>query len=397
MATPQFVRFPNANAARSFSPVDSEPPLRWQRALHLAPKVGLGVARRAIFFALFGWLPIAIWAVMRGRFVEAAVGEPLLQHYGVHVRCLMAVPLLIAGEATLHNAALHYFPQFLTSGLVDDVTAPRLDAALRTVWRWRDSSVPWMFVFGAVLAWTVVDRGGIQSDALSWALDTQGAIAFGGLWFIYVVRPMVIGLLLGWIWRIVLIVMLLVRISRLQLLLVPSHPDRVGGLGFLERLPEAFAPVTFALSAMLASRWAHEILYHGRTLDALKLPAAMFVVVWSLLLLAPLVVLMPRLRAAKRAALPFYAAMVAEQGRLVRQRWIDGTTNTDSPLLEPTGVGPIADAAAMFSAVRSMRSIPIGKASLVAIALPISVPLLALVALQIPIRSLFVGLVKALV
>ena len=106
---------------------------------------------------------------------------------------------------------------------------------------------------------------------------------------------------------------------------------------------------------------------------------------------------MPQLRAAKRAALPFYAAMVAEQGRLVRQRWIAGTTNTDSPLLEPTGIGPIADAAAMFNAVRSMRSIPIGKASLAAIALPISVPMLALVALQIPMRSLFVGLVKALV
>src|SRR6185295_9374780 len=114
-----------------------------------------------------------------------------------------------------------------------------------------------------------------------------------------------IGLLLAWLWRIVLIVMLFVRISRLQLLRVPSHPDRVGGLGFLERLPEAFAPVTFALSAMLASHWAHEILYHGRTVDALKLPAA------------------------------------------------------------------------MFSAVRSMRSIPIGKAWLAAIALPMSVPMLA--------------------
>jgi hypothetical protein len=227
------------------------------------------------------------------------------------------------GYAAQSGAALRYFPQFITSGLVDDATCPQLDAALRTVWRWRDSSVPWLFVFGAVLAWTIVDRGGIQTDALSWALDQQGAIAFGGFWFLYVVRPMVIGLLLGWLWRIVLIVVLFVRISRLQLLLVPSHPDGVGGLGFLERLPEAFAPVTFALSAMLASRWAHEILHHGRTLDALKLPVAMFVVVWSLLLLAPLVILMPRLRAAKRAALPFYAAMVAEQGR-----WCGGARST---------------------------------------------------------------------
>jgi hypothetical protein len=305
--------------------------------------------------------------------------------------------MLILGEATLDRAAQHYFPQFIRGGLVDDATRPRFDAVLRAVRRLRDSSLPWVFIIGAAIAWSIVDRGGIQSDAMSWALDENGSLGFGGAWFIYVVRPIFVGLLLSWLWRIALVVMLFARIGRLQLLLVPSHPDRAAGLGFLEKLPEAFAPVGLALSAMLASRWAHEIVYHDGTLDALKLPAAMFGVVWSLLLLAPLVVFMPPLLRAKRAALPLYAAMVAEQGRLVRRRWIDGTTTTDTPLLEPTGVGPIADAAAMFNAVRSMRTLPIGKGTLATIAVPISVPLLVLVALQVPIGKLLFGLVKALI
>jgi hypothetical protein len=85
MATPQFVPFPDAaEATGPFSPVDAEPPLRWQRAVHLAPARGLGVLRRVIFFALLTWLPIAIWALVRGRFLDAVVGEPLLKHYGVH-------------------------------------------------------------------------------------------------------------------------------------------------------------------------------------------------------------------------------------------------------------------------------------------------------------------------
>jgi hypothetical protein len=397
MATPQFVPFPNPDEPRSFSPVDNEPPLRWQRKLHLAPSVGLGVVRRALFFAVLGWLPIALWAVSRGRFVQAPVGEPLLQHYGVHVRCLVAIPMLILGEATLDNAAQRYFPQFVSSGLVDDAMRPRFEAVLRAVRRWRDSSLPWVFIIGVAIAWSIVDRSAIRTDAMSWALDETGSIGFGGAWFVYVVRPIFLGLLLAWLWRIALLVMVFVRIGQLRLLLVPSHPDRAAGLGFLERLPEAFTPVGLALSAMLASRWAHEVVYHGGTLDEFKLPAAMFLVLWSLLLLAPLVVWLPPLLAAKRAALPLYAALVAEQGRLVRRRWIDGTLKTDAPLLEPAGVGPIADATAMFDAVRSMRSIPIGKASLAAIALPIAVPMLAVAALQIPIRNLLFGLVKALV
>jgi hypothetical protein len=105
---------------------------------------------------------------------------------------------------------------------------------------------------------------------------------------------------------------------------------------------------------------------------------------------------MPLLHAARRAALPSYSAMVAEQCRLVRRRWIDGTTKIDSPLLEPAGVGPIADAATMYGQVRSMRILLIGKTSLVAILLPLVVPILLVAAVRVPIGKMLLGLVKAL-
>jgi hypothetical protein len=394
------VTFPNIEATKSslpFSPVDDEPPLRWQRAVHLAPRDGLGVARRAIFFALLGWLPIALWALIRGRFIAASPGEPLLQHYGVHVRCLVAIPLLIIGEATLHKAALRYFPQFIRSGLIDDATRLRFETVLRSFRRWREMSRPWMLMIGAAVAWALFDSAANHGDAMSWALDAQGKLGFGGLWFVFVVRPIFVALLLGWLWRIALLVLFFARIGTLNLSFVPSHPDRLGGLGFLERLPNAFAPVSLAVSATIASRWAHEVVYHQQSVMALKLPAAAFVVVWSLLLLAPFVPLMPVLRAAKRAALPDYAAMVAEQGRLVRRRWIDGTTKAEGPLLEPEGIGVIADSATMYSAVRAMRILPIGKASLGAIVLPIVVPMIVVAALQIPIKTLLLGLLKTLI
>jgi hypothetical protein len=397
MVAPRVNPLPDAGAVPSFSPVDNEPPLRWQRVLRLAPAGSLGVGRRTVFYALLAWLPIAIWALTRGRFVEAAIGEPLLQHYGIHVRCLIVIPLLILGEASLHKAALRYIPQFIASGLVDEVTRPRLEAALRAMGRWRDASLPWVFVLGAALAWTLVDRPDPHADAMSWALEEGGGLAFGGVWYAYVVRPMVLALLLGWVWRILLLVLLFARIGRIGLSLVPSHPDRAGGLGFLEKMPGAFAPVTFALSAMLASRWAHEIVHHGQTLAALKLSAATFVGLWTLVLLLPLFALIPVLTATKRAALPSYAALVARQGREVHRAWIDGRREAEAPLLEPAGVGTIADAATMYEAVRSMRSLPIGKASIAGILVPIIVPMFVVAALQIPVKELLLKLLKALI
>jgi hypothetical protein len=88
--------------------------------------------------------------------------------------------------------------------------------------------------------------------------------------------------------------------------------------------------------------------------------------------------------------------MVAEQCRLVRRRWIDGTAKLDSPLLEPAGVGPIADAATMYGQVRAMRILLIGRTSLVAILLPLVVPILMVAAVRVPIGKMLLGLAKAL-
>src|SRR5262245_22549102 len=77
----------------ALSLVRGDPLLRLQRRIGLVPAHGLGVARRALALALLAWLPLAAWALLAGRWSGA--GEPLLQHFGVHVRCLIAIPLLV--------------------------------------------------------------------------------------------------------------------------------------------------------------------------------------------------------------------------------------------------------------------------------------------------------------
>ncbi|MBN8511177.1 MAG: hypothetical protein J0L57_21525, partial [Burkholderiales bacterium] len=94
-------------AGARFSPVANEAPLRWLRRLRLAPRQGLGAGRRALGLALLTWLPIAAWALATGRADGPGdPGESLLRHYGVHVRCLLVIPLLILAEPMLNRTAL---------------------------------------------------------------------------------------------------------------------------------------------------------------------------------------------------------------------------------------------------------------------------------------------------
>jgi hypothetical protein len=254
-----------------------------------------------------------------------------------------------------------------------------------------------VLLLGAAIAWSLADDPQAHGDAMAWALDGNGALGFGGAWFAYVVRPIFLALLLAWAWRIVLLTLWLGRVARIDLELVPTHPDRAGGLGVIEKLPGAFALVTMALSATLASRWAHEILHHGASIAAYRHAVIVFVVVWSLLLLLPLLAFAPALSRTRKQALQAYSALVGRQGALVHRRWIEGREVADEPILEAPEIGPVADAAAMYEAVAKMRRVPIGKVSLIGILLPLALPLLVVAALQVPLKDLLLKLAKALV
>src|SRR5262249_42103922 len=70
------------------------------------------------------WVPLAVWALLSGRAFGRAVGESLLQHFGIHVRFLIAVPLLVAAEPFAEALGRRTVSYFLTSGLVSERVQP---------------------------------------------------------------------------------------------------------------------------------------------------------------------------------------------------------------------------------------------------------------------------------
>jgi hypothetical protein len=379
----------------ALSLVRGDPGFRLQRRLGLVPAEGLGVARRAVVLAGITWLPIAIWAVVTGH-AWSGPGEPLLQHYGITVRCLLAIPLLVVAEASAHATTLRLLPHFLDSGLVPAPEQDRFAAIVRGIARLRDATRPWLALVVLVLAWTLAAR--TDGHELAWAEQGgQHGIGFGGLWFAYVARPIYLLLVGVWLWRLALLALLLARIARLPLAIVPTHPDGAGGLGFLAGLPRAFAPVAFAGSAVAAARWGHLVAHHGVDALSLRLPMVGIVVLMLVLFLAPLLVFAPRLAAARRTALLEYGALVGRHGRLVQRRWIAGEPVGEPELLSAPELGPVADTLALYGAVRSMRPVPVDRGAILAIALPAALPLLAVLAIQVPLRELLSKVLSALV
>jgi hypothetical protein len=386
----------HAPSADDFSPIDNEPPLRWARRLRLAGPDSLGAGTRALILALLGWLPIAAWALATGRVLHGAEGESLVQHYAVHVRGLIVIPLLVLAEPMMDRTVKAFARRLADIAAASGAARAGLQRAARDVTRLRDATLPWVLLIGAAVAWSLADTPGRHDDAVAWAVEADGSLGFGGWWYGSVLRPIVIALLLAWLWRIVLLTAWCWRVGRLDLALAPAHPDRTGGIGFVGKLPGAFALVSIAVSSMLASRWAHEVLHHGIDLMSHRTAAILFALLWTLLLLLPQLALTPLLLRVRAQSLAAYSALVHRQGRLAHERWIEGRARVDDPVLDAPELGPLADTAAIYDAVKKMRPVPVGMGSIAKIVLPLAIPMLVVAALQVPLKDLLLKLAKLL-
>jgi hypothetical protein len=380
--------------------VTGDLPYRLQRWVGLIPPRGLGVVRRAVLLALFTWLPMAIWALIARRALPGNVGEPLLEHLGVHVRCLVAIPLFVLTEATSHGVATQFVRRLLAGGFVTESDMPRFQALIDKTVRLRNTSLTWVIVVGLVIGWLTVGPAAQQIHEVVWAMGAQSGeatLGFGGWWFLYVVRPIFLVFILGFLLRLGLWFIFLARLSRLDLALVPTHPDGAMGLGYLARTPSAYTPFLVGISSVVCAVQAHQILYHGADPRSFAAPLAAFVVVMFGLMVAPLLAMAGPLNRAKRQALATYGALVARHGRGVYERWILGRQPDDPALLEAPEIGPVADTIQLYAAVKSTRPIPMNRTTVMLILLPLLLPMLALAAIKVPLKELLLVVVKTLI
>src|SRR5262245_3361857 len=143
--------------AGDFSLVLGGPLFQLFRRAHLAGDHLELLRRRIVVVALVAWLPLLLLSVTQGTAVGSAVAVPFLLDIDVHVRFLIALPVLIAGELTVHKRIRAVVAQFVSQGLVPATVHPRFDAALQNAMRLRDSVVAEVLII--VLVYIVLVLG----------------------------------------------------------------------------------------------------------------------------------------------------------------------------------------------------------------------------------------------
>jgi hypothetical protein len=361
-----------------------DPLMRLARSLHLAPSQGFRAPARAAMVALVSWLPIAIWAAVTGRLGALTFSEGVVRHIELHVRCLIALPLLVLSEPIADRVIGAIVGNFPTSGLIPPVDQPAFDRVIASAKRLRDSRLAW----GLIAAFVVVITVGAAGRPLDPGLTATAGVGFGRNWATFVVRPLFLLMLLAWIWRLVLTWILFARIGRLDLQLVPSHPDRVGGLGFVQLQPAAFSLVVFTLSGVVCASVAQQIVEQHLHLASFQGPLVALVVLLVVFFLCPLTAFGARLRHTRMRGRFQYGTLAGRHVRGLHMRWVEGKTVEDDAILDAPEIGPAADVATLYELATRMRALPLSLQPLMAVVLPAVLPLLPVATLEIPLKEI---------
>ena len=330
-----------------FSLVIGGPLYQLFRKAHLADDALQQVHRRIVLFVAVCWLPLLLFSLLEGRLL-VGVKVPFLGDVEAHVRFLIVIPLLLVAELVVHRRMRPIVLQFLERHLIDDADMQTFEEAISSTMRLRNSVAAeiGLILFVYIVGVSVIWRGYTALEVDTWysvSTSSGRSATMAGLWFGLVSLPIFQFLLVRWYFRIAIWTRFLWKVSRLNLRLMPLHPDGSGGIGFLSTTAYAFIPLLMAHGALLSGFLANWIFHLGERLIDFKLEILILVVFLVFLVEAPLLVFAPQLAQAKRAGAREFGALAQRYVREFDDKWMRGNKLDGEQLVGSADIQSLAD------------------------------------------------------
>lgn len=389
----------NADSSPSHAPAEDSfvrggPFYRAQQSLGLIHPNGWNLGRRITVLIVFTWLPLLLLTAL----LNFPGLDSLLRDYRVHARLLIAVPVLLFGELLMEARFRAVMAHIRHAHLLDASDLEHMDGVIAKLIRFRDSFLPELVVLVLLVIHTAASYKGLV-DPTPWLARGSAAnlqLSAAG-WYAVLVSAPIFQFLLGLsLWKWLLWVIFAFKLSRRNLKLVPTHPDRHGGLGFLSLTPGVFAPITFAASAVIGATWRYDILHHGAHLKNFMMPTIALAVIVAFIALGPLLFFVPRLAALRRRGILEYGILGQLHSLEFHQKWILHRAGHESEFLLAPESSTLADYGQSYEKIEQLNPFPAGKQDLIPLALAIAIPAFPVIIAQIPVTIVLQDLLRAL-
>ena len=389
---------PNAVGANStdgeMSLVRGGPFYRAQEKIRLITHERWNLGRRITLAVTVGWLPLFLITLLSNP--RSIAG--LITDYPVNVRMLIAVPVLLVGQVVMENAFRTMVRHIREADLLSPPEREKMDRVAATLLRLRDSFIPEILIVATVYLHVSTMIGSHIGFARPWTVVNTGTavhLSAAG-WYYALVSQLIYQFLIGLsIWKWLLWTIFLFRLSKLELQLVPTHPDQHAGIGFLGMSPLAIAPTAFAVAAAIGGTWRAEILRQGAHLMDFKIEAIVLLLIILLVAMAPLVFFVPRLGSLRRRGILEYGTLGQIHSMEFHRKWILDRADQQEDFLTVPEISTLTDYATSYENVEKLQPLPIDKGALIALAFAVVIALFPVVLAEIPLATVLKALFEA--
>jgi len=377
----------NVDEPRPFS-IAADPSLRALHRLHLTRRDG---TPRAWALVAIAWVPLFVAALLR-----VAIGQrpaPILFDISVHARLLIAVPVMIHAERILSLRCRSAIDQLYAGRFADRAA---VDLIIDKAERMRDSRlvevalIVVVLLAGQAALWGLLAPTGVIAGG-----SEAGSLSFARLWYVTVALPIAQFVMARWLWHWVIWSYVVVRVSRLPLATIATHPDRAAGIGFLGIPMSAFSGFVLAISAILSSAWGTQILAGRAALQAFVPSFISFVILSALVACGPLLLYIGMLYRARHRELEQYNSLALSYVRTFHRKWIEARRDPEA-LLGTPDLQSLNDLIGSYQNLDQIRLVPFGPRPMISVWIATVTPMLPLVATTMPLDELLGHIGRAL-
>lgn len=333
--------------------------------LHLHQKRISGVLGRIAILVLLTYVPLALLAAIEGL----SFGQPAAMNFfydiAAYAQFLIGIPLFILAESQISIHTREAAKRFSHSGVLSEHDADAVDQFNQKLAQWRKDPKPEAFCILIAFVLSLITLTPLLSDdKFTWhALGPLPHQTFTAtaVWAICVSLPVLNYIWLRWIWKTVLWTLYLYQVSRCQLLLVASHPDRTGGIGFLSEVQSKFGLLILAygVSNVLATV-AYEIIIQKMTIEVMTVwgPITSFVIGAPLIFTIPLFLFTKQLFRTKKRAIEIYQDRAMDRARAFERHWLQACEDGNLDAMAGGELAGLNNLTSVFERIHHMRVVP---------------------------------------
>ena len=317
--------------------------------------------RKILALTLITWLPLLILSLIHSSIPDLKV--PFLHNIEVHIRFLAALPIFVLAEVVANRRIRILIKQFYLRRIIGDEELPLLNNAIQKATRLANSKIA-----DAILILLVFTLGNwfwgmnfTLSKVNTWCATVNDGVkhfTLAGDWYAFISVPIFQFVLIRWIYNLFVFGYLLFQISKLNLRIIPIHPDRSGGIGFLVDYLHLITPFVFALSTLSAGGIADKIFFEGTGLYDFRFTIFGYVISTVTITISPLLLFIPKLYNHKRRDFREYGILSTKYVHDFYDKWIAGKNPAGEQLLGTPDIQSLADLDGSYSIARDMRAVP---------------------------------------